>query len=172
MEEQNKYYTPDISELHVGYECEHTSNMSAFICEDYDDVVKDKLTSTDLRWYITWGEEEGGLEKFVRTKYLDQSDIEGCGWEKVEESSDRFGILEIRGRIDKKYPGIVWAEPMGVFWNICCAPVQINNPVPKVSITKTEWGGFTGGKTTVDVYAGECKSINELKKIMQWLNIK
>ena len=156
MEEQNKYYTPDISELHVGYECEHTSNMSAFICEDYDDVVKDKLTSTDLRCYITWGEEEEGLEKFVRTKYLDKEDIESCGWKWLgtiygENMTSKTSMYELSTGTEIK-------DTKENRWQM-----KYSYDNQKASISQgTNWMRFFG----------ECKSINELKKIMQWLNIK
>ena len=150
MEQQNKYYTPDISELHVGYECEHTSNMSAFICEDYDDVVKDKLTSTDLRWYITWGEEEKGLEKFVRTKYLDQSDIESCGWVKDwDENSNYTDCYKLLVKSDINDQ----SDDNWELWQYGKI-VSISN------------------ESSNRCFDGECKSINELKKLMQWLNIK
>jgi len=143
---KNKYYTPEIEDLYVGYECEHTSNMSSFIVEDYDDVVKDKLTSTDLRWYIQWAEEENSLKKFIRTKYLDQSDIESLGWVCQEYTQDGY---------NQSYTKLVSSE--SGYDLIYCAG----------------WGG----KWQIDdrgngVFWGEIKSINELKKIMQYLNIK
>jgi len=159
MEQQNKYYTPDISELHVGYECEHSSNMSAFICEDLDDVVKDKLTSTDLKWYITWGEEEGGLEKFVRTKYLDRSDIESLGWEYREDSFHRK-VTEEKGEV--YVPTHYWFTKPDTQMTLTWYPgekVHIENSDPMWMLPSVK-------------YSGECKSINELRKIMNWLNIK
>ena len=161
MEQQNKYYTPEWNELRLGdtIECWHSYDNPTFEHDIFNGWEIDTLKK-----YLA----DGAL----RVKYLDQSDIESCGWEKVEESTNQYGIVEIRGRIDKKYDGIEWAEPMGMFWNICCAPVQRNNSISKIAITETEWGGFAGSITTVDVYKGECKSINELRKIMQWLNIK
>jgi len=146
MEEQNRYYTPDISELHVGYECEHTSNMSAFICEDYDDVVKDKLTSTDLKWYITWGEEEGGLKKFVRTKYLDKSDIESCGWTCQEYSQDGYNQSYTKNVDSESGYDLIYCAAWDKKWQI--------------------------DDCGEGIYWGEIKSINELRQIMKWLKIK
>lgn len=156
MEEQNKYYTPDISELHVGYECEHTSNMSAFICEDYDDVVKDKLTSTDLRWYITWGEEEKGLEKFVRTKYLDKEDIESCGWKIDVEKEKRRKNHVSAPYISKGKNGMLSQHDGNYMISTIIGPP-----------TEDSYGSL--GQP---MYLGPIKSINELRTIMKYLNIE
>ena len=78
-----KYYTPEIEELYVGFECQHTTNMSAFKINDTDRIYNSPLIIHELCDYITWSLEEG-LDKFVRVKYLDQEDIESLGWEYIE----------------------------------------------------------------------------------------
>lgn len=79
---ENKYYTPEIEELYVGLECEHTSNMLAFEVNNTSRIYKEKLNQTDLSNYLIWEIEEGGLEKFIRIKYLDQEDIESLGFKR------------------------------------------------------------------------------------------
>jgi len=76
---ESKYYTPDIEELYVGFECEHTTNMSAFEINDTDRIYNSLLIIHELCDYINWSLDEG-LNKFVRVKYLDQEDIESLGW--------------------------------------------------------------------------------------------
>jgi hypothetical protein len=81
MEQQSKYYTPDISELHIVYECEHTTCKGAFDINLEDDIVKDKLTVDDLRKYLRYcGIHGDNVGDYIRTRYLDQSDIESLGW--------------------------------------------------------------------------------------------
>lgn len=154
--EQNKYYTPEISELYVGYQCEHTSNMSAFIVEDYDAVVKNKLTSTDLRWYTQWAEEENGLEKFVRTQYLTQQDIESLGWFNGLEGwfyKDIEGIVQLNGEF---FNAGQWCRfgDYELHYNFNDKFMIISDESRKI------------------LFNGEIKSINELRKLMTWLKIK
>ena len=69
-----KYYTPSIEELYVGFECEHTTNMSAFKVDDDSRIYNSPLTIHELSDYTKWSLEENGLDKFVRVKYLDKED--------------------------------------------------------------------------------------------------
>lgn len=80
MKQETKYYTPDIEEFHVGFECEakvieigwQHSVMSAV-----PEYVKD---------YLNKG--------VYRVKYLDREDIEGLGWEYVK-TVNQIGIGNI-----------------------------------------------------------------------------
>ena len=77
---ENKYYTPEIEEFHVGFECEkmipHTNgghqislvntDQKPFIVRDVFDIPRDRAT---LSWF--------------RVKYLDKKDIESLGWKLV-----------------------------------------------------------------------------------------
>lgn len=176
MEQQNedkKYYVPDIEDIHYGYDMEwlNKANDSSFVL---DGVEKDTWTKWDYEFqgYSIKGIKNLIADKRLRVPYLDKEQIEELGWNTESYQPNDYGILEYRGRIDKKYPGITWAEPMGVFWNICAAPKQKNNEIPKISITETEWGGFAGSRTTRDTYTGECKDKNTLKYIMKLLKIQ
>lgn len=68
--EENKYYTPEISEFHVGFECEVYHHYSE--SEGFDKEVYDELTPI---WY------NRVKYKLVMVKYLDREDIESLGWE-------------------------------------------------------------------------------------------
>lgn len=65
---ENKYYTPEISEFHVGFECER------FVDGDWQKIVMSVnfLSLEDI-------DEEISLNE-IRVKYLDREDIENCGW--------------------------------------------------------------------------------------------
>lgn len=148
---ENKYFTPNIEDLYVGYVCEHTSNMGAFECNDTDRIVKDSLSILDLNQYLTWSyQEEGGLKKFIRTKYLDSLGIESLGWEHVG------GQMISLGRQNYEKSGIVLKH----------FP-RFNSIFIAKAIDQNVLDGFYD-----KLFEGECKSINELKKIQQYLNIK
>jgi len=151
MEQQDKYYTPDISELHVGYECKHTTCKGAFDVNLEDDIVKDKLTVDDLRRYLRYcGIHGDDIKDYIKTRYLDQSDIESCGWIKDWDEnssySDCYKLItksDISGQSDDEW--VLWQYDK---------IVSIDNELSN------------------RCFEGECKSINELRKIMKWLNIK
>lgn len=76
----DKYYIPEIEELHVGYECEIYSNKwNSYIIPDKMYFLADNTENNT-----------GGFNNFIfpiliknaeiRTKYLDKEDIESLGW--------------------------------------------------------------------------------------------
>ena len=142
MEQQSKYYTPDISELHVGYECEIGTSWG-FCKGKFPEVLTyDTLTGFAIQ------KATGLMDVFkagsLRTKYLDQSDIESLGWEFDKSRGIPLEYHYTKEVNLKKYK------------------------LTKLS-TKIHIGILQQGNT---LYEGECKSINELRKIMEWLNIK
>lgn len=67
---ENKYYTPEIEEFHIGFEFEY---------KKYRDVwVKSSFDKSHL-------EEGFDTYSIFRVKYLDKEDIESLGWEFKEE---------------------------------------------------------------------------------------
>lgn len=90
-------------------------------------------------------------ERGIRTKYLDKADIESLHWKWDE---------------DKDYGQKFYQEVGDKYW-----------------ILHTEWGDtnvtiveyrekLEGPNRWITKFDGECKSINELKKLMRWLNIQ
>lgn len=81
MIEDNKFYTPNISEFYVGFECEwqckiRNETWNKQICDvDLLSIVYDQLEHAD---------EEEPFEEQFRVKYLDEEDIEECGFEKID----------------------------------------------------------------------------------------
>lgn len=73
---ENKYYTPDLEDLYVGYECEVSENGSKFLGPM-------KINSRMI----------GGIDDFilsVRTPYLTKEQIESEGWEFKQHYHPRF----------------------------------------------------------------------------------
>ena len=79
-----KYYIPDISEFHVGFEYERMNGT---------DWEKAELTNVDCwgtmaRGYENEFEEIDSLIRSVRVKYLDKEDIESLGFEHDQTTKD------------------------------------------------------------------------------------
>lgn len=73
---ENKFYTPDISEFHVGFEYERFIND-----EDYWDKLVMSVN------FLTLGEIDEEINKQeIRVKYLDKEDIESLGFVEYEEN--------------------------------------------------------------------------------------
>lgn len=146
---ENKYYTPDISELYVGFECEHTSNMSAFEFDEDLKIEKGALKQVDLINYLSWSFDDP-LEKFVRVKYLNSEDIESLGF-----------ILEggtlIRNR---KYVFRNKEETIGMTLRLN----YYDDQFPDVHIYEIR-------KSFVTIFLGKVKNKSELIKIMKQLSI-
>ncbi len=78
-----KYYTPQISDIFIGFECE------LFYQDDF------KLARTEnLKWHKTIIDKNKFQQAFslikvnkIRVKHLDREDIESCGWEFVSEDN-------------------------------------------------------------------------------------
>lgn len=74
MKEENKYYVPDITEFHVGFEFEFLKNTTwmkeSFLCNSQFEFTFDDFPE---------------LSKLSRVKYLDKEDIESLGWEHIQE---------------------------------------------------------------------------------------
>ena len=74
-EMEKKYYTPEIEEFHIGFECETLERDSWKKVEIYD--VSFEIDTEELK------------QKKIRVKYLDKEDIESIGgWEFVKEYKD------------------------------------------------------------------------------------
>ncbi len=146
MEENNKYYIPDIEDLHVGYICEVQQLRDGdpenreFIPTKLNELSEMDLF--DLSEYFSR----------CRTKYLDKEDIESLGW-------------SYRGKISnaniKDYESIIE-------YNMSTINHEYKLYYTSINIIISRWGH---NSTTSSIYQGECKSINELKKIMQWIKI-
>lgn len=87
----SKYYTPEIEEFHVGFECEFKNSMQSNkwekeICDV--DTVSIAYNSFEHEDY------KGEFANIFRVKYLDKEDIESLGFELIEsDKSNYFGNL-------------------------------------------------------------------------------
>ena len=66
---ENKYFTPDIEDIHVGYACEELRNGNwEFLNIPYNECLDDLYNQC--------------LNNFIRVPYLTKEDIEDEGWER------------------------------------------------------------------------------------------
>ena len=75
MKEEDKYYTPEIEEFHIGFEYE--------ILQQGDYIKTTFLTQSEFGF-----DDVDDLINISRVKYLDREDIESLGFEMIE--SDKF----------------------------------------------------------------------------------
>ena len=68
---ENKYFTPELEELCVGYICE-VKNSSDDKYFDWEYQLIEKSDLIYISNWLDWGE--------VRTKYLDEDDLKKEGW--------------------------------------------------------------------------------------------
>lgn len=126
---ENKYYTPDIEDFYIGYECELL----------YEDWEKSIYSTTHVDFFNI--EHLIKLNR-VRTSFLTKEQIEAEGWTFVKER-DAF----------KKNDGLYKCY-MNYFSNSNGSSMTIHD----------------GHGSTY--YDGECKSVNEFRRIEKWLGIK
>lgn len=141
---ENKYYTPSIEDLHVGYEIEsHECSMDERGVPElnYDRWVKMPLDKSYLTTILKYG------LRGIRVLYLTQQQIEDEGWTYSHTNFNDWvfkkGIYTFQYLYDKKAGYIS----------------EITDP-----------HGY-GGEENFVIFRGNCKSINEFKQIQKLLGI-
>ena len=148
-----KYYTPEISEFHVGFEYEYKSlqddEWKKGICE----------TGTESREDFTFRDTEKHLDR-RRVKHLDRSDIESLGWEynhkmaREEHNYEPIDCWEISidttENKEKYYTLFIYKEKLYVEHH------EYQNSV---------------GRTEEGLFKGTIKNKSELKTLLKWLKI-
>ena len=151
----DKYYTPDISEFHFGFEYE-TANpyeskwVKVIVNGEYDTVG-------DLNLYIPTGQS-------LKVKYLDKEDIESLDWEYTNNIQDK-NVLKFRKWND--YYKLEDAEIMGdssdyiyydfLNYNIKTKELIIHN--------NEEFGDY------YQIFEGAIKNKSELKILLKQIGI-
>jgi hypothetical protein len=98
--EETKYYTPQIEEFHVGFECECSDEETGFapitICAD---DLKNKL---DEEYNF---QEQGNIHPEYRVKYLDRDDIESFGFKLWTYKGNEVGFM-----LNPDEDGSIWVH--------------------------------------------------------------
>jgi len=99
---KNKYYTPEIEEFHVGFECEIASINNNWLITDWvKKVFNEKDLKSSFNEYI----------ELYRVKYLNKEDIESLGF-----VFKKHWVKESDGDIYKqKGYGLTWFKKINSF---------------------------------------------------------
>lgn len=142
---ENKYYTPDIEDIRVGYECEQLIDYITH--NEWKKEIFGKgcwLPEGDvggiMHWYHTCI-----INKRLRTAYLTKEQIEDEGWN-ILQIYPNGALIFLKGTIDDGYE-LLWEQNKSI------------------KITKV-WSIFDGEKyLRSDIYIGDSPSINEFRYI-------
>jgi hypothetical protein len=151
---ENKYFTPDIEDIRVGYECEiwwccgEPREWVKTIATLEDEEEYAKLTVSDIALRIGHGD--------VRVPYLTKEQIEAEGWENIAVYRDGgttiFLIKNSKCSYELTFRGRAHLTPSD-------------------KITITEIRETPDRPVRVNIFTGECKDINTFKKIIKLLGI-
>jgi hypothetical protein len=178
---ENKYYVPDITEFYVGYAFEYRQSLISHNYDENDCIIetftwneninevnnhnnwiKDKIKESDLKGNTDKNRSFGHNDYFnvfefpIRTKYLDIEDIESCGFT-ILESKPEFIKGFKQFKLKNYYDPRVFIK-LEIDYNV----------ISKMLSLSYDCGDFTNAS----VFEGECKSINEFRNIIKYLETK
>jgi len=149
-----KYYTPNISEFHVGFEYEE-------YIDGRNKFIKKTIESTDL--IVLFGDEtifdciiENLSLSKIRVKYLDKEDIESLGFVCTRSNSDGF---EFQNIIDDYS-----------FYDIDFYPENMSVLV-EYYYQREITADVTGNKNCKTLFYGNIKNKSELKRLLVQLGV-
>lgn len=139
----NKYYTPDISDLHIGYEGEYLAMITPQTRVWKPFKIEDSFSFNEI-----WDIFNEGKQTNIKVKYLSKEDIESEGWKDLEN-----------------HPKLVEQHYSQGKHRLVLNQITRGIEVYTINFVDTELS------PPIQIYKGECKSINELKKLMKSLSI-
>ena len=171
MKEQQKYYTPKIEDLHVGFECEKMDQ--SLIASEFENTIESQLIGVDYKtdknklykphkitaqeiYNYSLNPHIFAME--VRVKYLDRQDIEEVGF-------DFNGQMEF----ESKEWGYCWehsidhTEGKEKYYTL-----YIDNGI--VNIIYCEYINLVG-RSEIIKFQGTIKNKSELKKVLQMIGV-
>jgi hypothetical protein len=99
---ENKYYVPEISEFHIGFEYEITTGY---------EWVKKTFSHKDFNTFLYQHLDNAVKQAYIRVKYLDKSDIEELGWTDYEPPFEynhkwKLGEWELNAWFNGEMPSV------------------------------------------------------------------
>jgi hypothetical protein len=157
---ENKYFTPDIENIRVGYECE-----CLWLKPEPRTWNKIKITEANTETYLELSVEDvinRTKTGEIRVAYLTKEQIEAEGWKFWQ--TNRICNWYKREMFD-------WSDKARDFYGYVIYGMTLLHDPEKNKIKI--WFDFTGG-TPEDscMFEGECKDINTFRTICKLLNIK
>ncbi len=160
MEDNLKYFQPEISDIRVGYECELLWNQN-MLPEDSWYNIKVWEDGTEEFDIIDW---IGKIENSkLRVPYLTQEQIESCGFTLKAKSIDSWFEINEDKRFDTDLQNFGGYKCYNVFLNY-----GFHDHMLKIKGDFTGGSKFDGAET---LFEGECKCINELRQILKQIHI-
>lgn len=161
--EQNKYFTPDIEDIRVGYEGE--INWSRGYSETFVPfkitVQNEDFAYTGLLSEIVDAMDDGYAE--VKTPYLTKEQIEAEGWTQLEDKSPFTSK-------PYKFRKIIGEKETGIFNQDSIYTLEyygIGNTNLIIHLEwESSWNRYNG-----NIFKGTCKDINTLRYICKLLGI-
>jgi hypothetical protein len=175
MEEDKRYYTPDISELYIGYELEaedmsvgHENGVQWIKCKIEKATDPDRNTHDQIFDPTTLAGIQSRDDVYVRntfrTPYLNRQDIESCGWEDIRDIDVYMGRPPMYTIGARKGNAMLGYQPKDH-----TLVITFRDPTRSIDGKTDE---YNYPETKNGQFRGECKSVNELRKIMQFIGIK
>lgn len=96
----NKYYTPELEEFHIGFEYEVDSLYNKFSHKSFNKII---AIWEELDIVFDDYEHEDHFNEIYRVKYLDKEDIESLGWLESKEIENNFFLKDQYRRNWKLY---------------------------------------------------------------------
>ncbi len=138
---ENKYFTPEISDLYIGYECEKNCNIIGVHSTEVEQVW--------LSYTIHYDRDFTNIESDIvdyRVPYLTKEQIEAEGWELTND---------LGGQFKKENYILNFDYTTGLYrLNICKSETKNNMYLPDKFL-----------------FYGFCKDINTFRKIIKLLGI-
>ena len=142
---ENKYFTPDIEDFHVGYEYEYED----IIPSGSSDYFKSVISKPSEIEHLFQGFDVGMR---IRVPYLTREQIEAEGWYKI---NNNYPIQTFKHPINVNVEVIYNYDTNYLFITI---PGKIMFTEPKIEYRASK-------------FSGECKDINTFRKICKLLEI-
>jgi hypothetical protein len=162
-----KYYTPKIEDIRIGYECKLALNGASLESWNNDDIDENcVLSEPEISDIISWAGTP--LNQFIATRYLTKEQIEAEGWkcdDPITPSTAAFVFY-----LDKSYKD-EYSEYCGFYYKLFYNYVAKIITIEKLSVDDS-------GSPYYDLYEGNqnhilkyvyCPSINEFRYITKTL---
>lgn len=151
---KENYYTPDVEDIRVGYECEYETKSSlgwikVMVAANNTTVPKEYngIHISNLLDYLK-------QDNWIRTPYLTREQIEAEGW-----------ILSDDKLLTHPEGHQVWVH---IIHNKDYKYVTMYVPHNEYLSIRRD---TLNSELSIYVYQGKCKSINEFRTIIKWLEI-
>jgi len=148
--ENDKYYTPEIEEFHVGFEYEYRGVLAG----DWENITTEQ-EDFSIMFDDFEHEMDGKFNELYRVKKLDQEDIESLGWKRQTQYAESYVIFENKDSVDNKTDWMISYD-------------KTDN---RAVIEQVRWSPSGMGWKKREVFVGTIKNKSELRRLMKQLGI-